>query len=63
MKYYDYFSELGFSQKEAEIYLTLYKLGMQPASTIAKYVQLERTSVYKTLMFFVEKDLVLVSQK
>lgn len=63
MKFYDYFSALGFSQKESEIYLALYKLGMQPASTIAKYVDFERTYVYKILVEFVKKWLAIETKK
>jgi sugar-specific transcriptional regulator TrmB len=63
MKFIDYFTALGFSQREADIYLTLYKLGAQPASTIAKYIELERTYVYKALMEFARKDLVAVTTR
>ncbi len=63
MKFIEYFSALGFSPKEAEIYLALYKLGTQPASTVAKYIELERTYVYKALMDFARKDLVAVTNR
>jgi len=43
--------------------LALYKLGSQPASTIAKYVNIERTSVYKTLLKLAKADLVSISEK
>ncbi len=63
MKFFDYFQSLGFSQKESEIYLALYQLWVQPASIIAKYVKLERTSVYKILLSFAEKNLVAVTDR
>jgi sugar-specific transcriptional regulator TrmB len=63
MKFFDYFHSLGFSQKEAEIYLTLYKLGTQPASVLAKYVNMERTYVYKILLELSKKNLVSITDK
>lgn len=63
MKFFDYFQSLGFSQKEAEIYLALYKLGTQPASVVASYINMERTHVYKILVEFARKDLVSITEK
>ena len=63
MEFYQYFQQLWFTKKESEIFLALYKLGSKPASTIAKYVQLERTYVYKILMQMVNKWIVLTSEK
>jgi len=63
MKFFDYFHSLGFSQKEAEIYLALYKLGIQPASVVAKYADMERTYVYKILVELSWKNLVSVTEK
>ena len=63
MKFQEYFTRLGFSEKEARIYLTLYQLGVQPASTIAKYANLERTYVYKSLVDFSKKDIVAVTNR
>lgn len=63
MKFFDYFQSLGFSQKEADIYLALYKLGTQPASVVAKYANMERTYVYKTLVQLSAKNLVSTTEK
>ncbi|EKE27717.1 MAG: hypothetical protein ACD_3C00165G0006 [uncultured bacterium (gcode 4)] len=63
MKLFEYLSNLWFSKKESEIYLALYKLWTQPASIVAKYVQMERTYVYKAILSFVEKDLISVTEK
>ena len=63
MDFHQYFQQLWFTKKEAEIFLALYKLGSKPASTIAKYAQLERTYVYKTLMQMVNKGIVLTTSK
>lgn len=63
MQFYDYFESLGFTHKEAEIYLALYKLGIQPASVIAKYVDIERTYVYKVLTALAQKNLVSITDK
>ena len=63
MQFLNYFQRLWFNEKEAKIFLALYKLGSQPASTIAKYVNIERTSVYKTLLKLAKADLVSISEK
>lgn len=63
MKFFDYFQSLGFSQKEANIYLALYKLGAQPASIIAKHVNIERTYVYKVLVDFSSKNIISATEK
>jgi len=63
MQFLNYFQRLGFNEKEAKIFLALYKLGSQPASTIAKYVNIERTSVYKILLKLSKVDLVSISEK
>lgn len=61
MQFHTYFQKLGFSEKEAIIYSTLYKLGTQPASTLARYTGFERTYVYKVLIHFTQKNLVAVT--
>lgn len=43
------FTQLHYSEKEAQLFLEVYKHGSQPASNIAKRCNLERTGVYKTL--------------
>lgn len=63
MKFFDSFRALGFSQKEAEIYLALYKLGTQPASTLSRYVGMERTFVYRTLMELAQKGLASITER
>jgi hypothetical protein len=43
--------DLGLQDKESEVYLALLKTpGVQPASVIAKKTDLNRTTVYKTLI-------------
>lgn len=63
MNFINYFIELWFTKKEAEIYLSLYKLWNQPASVISKNTWHERTAIYKILLKLVEKNLVSISQK
>ena len=63
MNFHEYFQQLWFTNKESEIFLALYKLWTKPASTIAKYVNLERTYVYKVLINMVNKWIVLTSEK
>lgn len=53
-----YFEKLWLTSKEIEIFLSLYKLGTKPASSIAKNTWIERTNVYKTLLKLCEMDLI-----
>ncbi len=59
----NYFKQLGFSEKEVEIFITLYKLWNQPASVISKNTWYERTAVYKILLKLSSYNLVSISQK
>ena len=59
----EYFSNLWLSEKQSEIFLNLYKLWNQPASVIAKHLNMDRTTVYKTLVFLAEENLVSVTEK
>lgn len=63
MNFNQYFQQLWFTDKESEIFLALYKLWTKPASTIAKYVNLERTYVYKVLINMANKGIILTSEK
>lgn len=45
-----YMKKLGLTDVECEVFLLLYKLGMQPASVIARHASMERTTVYKMLL-------------
>lgn len=49
---------LGLSEKEAETYLMLLKLGPSLASTIARHVKIKRTSIYDILGSLIEKGIV-----
>lgn len=53
-----YFQDLWFSEHEADIFKALYILWTKPASTIAKYLWMERTWVYKTLQKLTKENLV-----
>ena len=59
----NYFKELWFSKKEAKIFKTLFILWTKPASTVAKYLWYERTSVYKVLQGLVKENLVFETHK
>jgi len=61
--FYDYFNELGLSKKEGEVFKALYSLWTKPASTVAKYLGFERTSVYKILQRLVDENLVYETYK
>lgn len=59
MDFTQVFYRLGFFHKEPEIYITLLKLpGAQPASVIARKLNMNRTTVYKSLMSLSKKGLV-----
>ena len=63
MNFKQYFQQLWFTKKETEIFLALYKLWKKPASTIAKYINLERTYVYKSLIKMVDKWIILMTKE
>lgn len=63
MNFINYFEELWFSERESEIYMSLYKLWNQPASVIAKNTWYERTAIYKTLIKLSNYDLVSITKK
>lgn len=48
---------IGFIGKEADIYLSLMQLGMQPASVVAEKVRLNRVTTYSALRKLVERGL------
>lgn len=50
--------KLGFSEKEAQVYLTLLKVGPSPASTLASRVGMKRVTAYNVLDSLKEKGLV-----
>lgn len=58
-----FFTGLGFSKTEAKVFKGLYTLGTKPASTLAKYLGMERTSVYKILQRLVHENLVFETYK
>ena len=63
MKIKEYFKNIWLKQKEIDIFLALYKLGLNPASSISKYLNMERTYVYKTLLKLTKLNLVLETSK
>lgn len=50
--------KLGFSEKEAEVYLALNSYGSSPASTLARVTKIKRTSVYDALNSLMAKNLI-----
>ena len=58
------FMELGLQDKEPDVYLALLKTpGAQPASIIANRANLNRTTVYKSLIKLAKKGLVTKTQR
>lgn len=51
-------TQLGLSEKEADVYLTTLELGMSPASVIARKSKIKRTTVHEILGRLSEKGLV-----
>lgn len=58
-----FLKELGLDDKEITIFTTLAKLWIQPASTIARNLGMERTTVYKILLRLSDQGLVSQTQK
>lgn len=54
---------LGFSEKEATVYLMLNKMGPSVASTLARLTNIKRTTVYNILNSLVGKNLISSFQK
>lgn len=54
---------LGYSEKEARIYLALLELGTSPASTIARFIWENRVTTYSILKVLVKRGLILESKK
>ena len=52
-------AKLGFSQKEAMIYSTLYQRGPSPVSTLANLTKIKRTSVYDILNSLSNRGLII----
>lgn len=64
MKIEQILQELGLQDKEPDVYLALLKTpGAQPASIIATRANLNRTTVYKSLVKLVKKGLVTKTQR
>lgn len=53
-----YLNDIWLSDKESDIYVTLYKLGSKPASTIASIAWYERVWTYKALEKFVDMGII-----
>ena len=47
--------DIGFSDKEVQVYLAALRLGMQPASTLAKYLKMNRVTTYVICRKLIEK--------
>ncbi len=60
---YSYFQKLWLNNEYADIYIELYKLWTQPASVIAKVVDIERTKTYRKLINMVKLWIVKETQK
>lgn len=49
---------LGFTEKEADVYMALNTYGAAPASILARLTQIKRTSMYDILNSLLEKNLI-----
>ena len=56
--YKDELLALGFSEKEALIFLTLLRVGPSPASTLARLSNIKRTSMYDILNTLTDKNVI-----
>lgn len=55
MKNIDILTNIGLTEQEASVYLALLKLGLSPASKVAKETNLKRTTVYPILKSVIKK--------
>ncbi len=55
--------KIGFSEKEALVYTHLIRLGAQPASTIAKRAEINRTTTYDIIETLTKRGLVSSTKK
>ncbi|HCW32179.1 MAG: transcriptional regulator TrmB [Candidatus Peregrinibacteria bacterium GW2011_GWE2_39_6] len=51
----DLLKDLGFSEKEVKVYLLALKLGMQPASILAKHLKMNRVTTYVICKKLIER--------
>ena len=58
-----YLHQLGFSDKEAEVYLALNTFGPSPAATLARITNIKRTSMYDILNALMAKNLIVTFKK
>ncbi len=56
MKYIKKLQEIGFSEKEAMVYLAILQMGMAKISDISRKINIPRTSVYNHLERLIEND-------
>lgn len=54
---------LGFSEKEADVYLALNTFGSSPASTLARITNIKRTSMYDILNGLLSRNLIVTFKK
>lgn len=50
--------KIGFSEKEAKVYMQLIRLGAQPVSTIAQKAEINRTTTYDIITTLTRKGLI-----
>ena len=60
---YPFFEKIGLTRQEADVYLSLYKLWSQPASSISNSLWIERTKVYRKLIKMTKMWIVRKTQK
>ncbi|OGH85623.1 MAG: hypothetical protein A2493_02040 [Candidatus Magasanikbacteria bacterium RIFOXYC12_FULL_33_11] len=63
MKYIPLLKQLGFSQQEHEIYVTLLEQGPSTISSISKGTGIYRPTIYKTLPKLLKQGLITVTKK
>ncbi len=54
----DFLEKIGFSEKEASVYLYLLKVDSDNVADIAKYTKINRTTVYPVLQQLIQKEFV-----
>lgn len=56
-------AKVGLSEKQSEVFLYLYQYGPKPASSVAKMIGGERTSVYKLIQVLIRQWLIAETSK
>lgn len=58
-----FFQDLGLDKKEIDVLMSVLRLGVQPASVIAKHARVDRTTTYRILKKLTEKKMLVEAKQ